>query len=127
MQNLEEHSLISRFHDFRKRPFDGLDKRTVYQFWPAFESELKRKGLSPVLDLKFNPLPTEPTASLRKVAHDETAMTALVVAYDLALTAHSQPKVFKMIWLIFWTTRSIILGTKFFNFMSSSPARQLQV
>ena len=88
MQNLDESSLISRFHDFRKRPFDGLDKRTVYQFWPAFESELKRKGLSPVLDLKFNPLPTEPTASLRKVAHDEAAMTALVVAYDLALTAH---------------------------------------
>ncbi len=77
-----------RFYDFRKRPFDGLNKRTVYQFWPAFESELKRKGLSPVMDLRFNPLPTEPTASFRKAAYDDDAMKNLVTAYDAALSAH---------------------------------------
>jgi len=68
---MEDSSLTSRFYDFKKRPFDGINKRVTYQFWPAFESELKRKGLSPVMDLKFNPMPTEPTASFRKAAHDE--------------------------------------------------------
>ena len=86
MQNLDESTFTGgRFYDFRKRPFDGLNKRTVYQFWPAFESEMKRKGLSPVMDLRFNPLPTEPTASFRKVPHDDEAMQVLVTAYDAAL------------------------------------------
>jgi len=89
MQNMDESSYTNgRFYDFRKRPFDGLNKRTVYQFWPAFESELKRKGLSPVMDLRFNPLPTEPTASFRKAAYDDDAMKNLVTAYDAALSAH---------------------------------------
>ena len=89
MQNLDESTFTGgRFFDFRKRPFDGLNKRTVYQFWPAFESEMKRKGLSPVMDLRFNPLPTEPTASFRKVAHDDAAMQVLVTAYDAALSGH---------------------------------------
>ncbi len=89
MQNLDESTFTGgRFYDFRKRPFDGLNKRTVYQFWPAFESEMKRKGLSPVMDLRFNPFPTEPTASFRKVAHDDEAMQVLVTAYDAALSGH---------------------------------------
>ena len=89
MQTLDESAFTGgRFYDFRKRPFDGLNKRTVYQFWPAFESEMKRKGLSPVMDLRFNPLPTEPTASFRKVAHDDEAMQVLVTAYDAALSGH---------------------------------------
>ena len=85
---MEESSLTSRFYDFRKRPFDGINKRIVYQFWPAFESELKRKGLSPVMDLKFNPMPTEPTASFRKVAYDDSVMQARLAAYDTAQTSH---------------------------------------
>jgi len=89
MQNLDESTFTGgRFYDFRKIPFDGLNKRTIYQFWPAFESEMKRKGLSPVMDLRFNPLPTEPTASFRKVAHDDEAMQVLVTAYDAALSGH---------------------------------------
>ena len=85
---MEDSSLTSRFCDFRKRPFDGINKRIVYQFWPAFESELKRKGLSPVMDLKFNPMPTEPTASFRKVAYDDSVMQARLAAYDTAQTSH---------------------------------------
>jgi len=85
---MEDSFLTSRFYDFKKRPFDGINKRVAYQFWPAFESELKRKGLSPVMDLKFNPMPTEPTASFRKVAHDDAVMQARLIAYDAAQTAH---------------------------------------
>ena len=85
---MEDNSLTSRFYNFRKRLFDGINKRIVYQFWPAFESELKRKGLSPVFDLKFNPMPTEPTASYRKVAYDDSVMQTRLIAYDEAQTAH---------------------------------------
>ena len=88
MQNSDENSATSRFYDFRTRPFDGINKRITYQFWPAFQSELKRKGLSSVLDDKYHPLPIEPTAALRKVAHDERVMTERLAVYDLALTTH---------------------------------------
>ena len=60
-----------RFFDFKKIPYDAVDPRLTYQFWPAFQSELKRKGLSAVLDLKFNPLPEEPLVAQRRLRHDE--------------------------------------------------------
>jgi hypothetical protein len=40
------------------------------------------------MDLRFNPLPTEPTASFRKAAYDDDAMKTLVITYDAALSAH---------------------------------------
>ena len=57
MPNSDDNSTTSRFYDFRTRPFDGINKRVTYQFWPAFESELKRKGLSSLFDEKYHPLP----------------------------------------------------------------------
>ncbi len=71
MDALSDDSSTPRFFDFKKHPYDAVDPRLTYQFWPAFQSELKRKGLSNVLDLKFNPLPEEPTVASRRIRHDE--------------------------------------------------------
>ena len=71
MDAFTEDSATPRFFDFKKRPYDGVDPRLTYQFWPAFQSELKRKGPSAVLDLRFNPLSDEPSVSLRRIRYDE--------------------------------------------------------
>ena len=71
MESLSDDSANPRFFDFKKRPYDAVNPRLTYQFWPAFQSELKRKGLSMVLDLRFNPMPLEPTVSFRRIKHDE--------------------------------------------------------
>jgi len=71
METFSEDSVTHRFFDFNKRPYDAVNPRLTYQFWPAFQSELKRKGLSTVLDLRFNPLPVEPKVSIRRIKHDE--------------------------------------------------------
>jgi hypothetical protein len=88
MQNSDDNSTTSPFYDFRTRPFDGINKRVTYQFWPAFESEPKRKGLSSVFDDKYHPLPITLSAAFRKVAHDERIMTERLAVYDLALTTY---------------------------------------
>ena len=54
----------------------------TYQFWPAFESELKRKGLSNVLDLKFNPLPLEPSVAVRRIKHDDVLAKQRLLKYE---------------------------------------------
>ncbi len=86
-----EDSANPRFFDFKKRPYDAVNPRLTYQFWPAFQSELKRKGLSTVLDLRFNPLPVEPTVSVRRIKHDEelakTRLTRYETEYDAFLLA----------------------------------------
>ena len=71
MDALSDDSSTPRFFDFKKHPYDAVDPRLTYQFWPAFQSELKRKGLSNVLVLKFNPLPEEPTVVSHRIRHDE--------------------------------------------------------
>ncbi len=86
-----EDSANPRFFDFKKRPYDAVNPRLTYQFWPAFQSELKRKGLSTVLDLRFNPLPVEPKVSVRRIKHDEelakTRLTRYETEYDAFLLA----------------------------------------
>ena len=71
-----------RFFDFKKRPYDAVNPRLTFQFWPAIQSELKRKGLSCVLDLQFNPLPPEPTASLRRIKHDDALAKTRLIKYE---------------------------------------------
>ena len=82
MESLSEDSVNPRFFDFRKRPYDAVNPRLTYQFWPAFQSELKRKGLSAVLDLRFNPFPAEPTASLRRLKHDDALAKRRLTQYE---------------------------------------------
>ena len=82
MDALTEDSGTPRFFDFKKHPYDAVDPRLTYQFWPAFQSELKRKGLSAVLDLKFNPLPEEPFVSQRRIRHDEALATKRLKQYE---------------------------------------------
>ena len=71
-----------RFFDFKKRPYDAVNPRLTFQFWPAFQSELRRKGLSSVLDLQFNPLPPEPTAALRRIQHDDALAKRRLLKYE---------------------------------------------
>ena len=86
MESLNEDIGNPRFFDFKKRPYDAVNPRLTYQFWPAFQSELKRKGLSTVLDLRFNPLPVEPKVSIRRIKHDDdlakTRLTQYETEYD---------------------------------------------
>jgi len=72
MESITEDLGNPRFFDFKKRPYDAVNPRLAYQFWPAFQSELKRKGLSSVLDLQFHPAPAEPTIAFRRINHDDT-------------------------------------------------------
>ena len=71
-----------RFFDFKKRPYDAVNPRLTFQFWPAFQSELRRKGLSNVLDLQFNPFPTEPSAALRRIKHDDQLAKTRLLKYE---------------------------------------------
>ena len=86
MDSISDDSVNPRFFDFKKRPYDAVNPRLTYQFWPAFQSELKRKGLSTVLDLRFNPLPVEPKVSIRRIKHDDdlakTRLTQYETEYD---------------------------------------------
>ena len=82
MDLIYEDSVNTRFFDFKKRPYDTVNPRLTYQFWPAFQSELKRKGLSTVLDLRFNPLPVEPTVSIRRIKHDDELAKARLARYE---------------------------------------------
>jgi hypothetical protein len=66
----------------------GIYERTEHQLWPSFQSELKRRGLYHVLDLHFNPLPTPPLLSFRKIAHDDKAIADRIALYDAALKDH---------------------------------------
>ncbi len=77
-----------RFCDFKKRPYDAVNPRLTFQFWPAFQSELKRKGLSSVLDLKFNPLPAEPKAAIRRIKHDDTLAKTRLERYETEYDAY---------------------------------------
>jgi len=88
MESISEDSTTPRFFDFRKRPYDAVNPRLTYQFWPAFQSELKRKGLSTVLDVRFNPLPVEPTVSLRRIKHDEELAKARLTQYETEYDAY---------------------------------------
>ena len=96
MDSSLEDSVNPRFYDFKKRPYDAVNPRLTYQFWPAFLSELKRKGLSSVMDLRFNSFPTEPTASLRRIKHDDALakrrLTQYETEYDaFLLTGSAEP------------------------------------
>ena len=82
MDALIDDSAAPRFFDFKKHPYDAVDPRLTYQFWPAFQSELKRKGLSTVLDLTFNPLPEEPIVSSRRIRHDEALAKRWLAQYE---------------------------------------------
>ena len=82
MDSVSEDSVNPRFFDFKKRPYDAVNPRLTYQFWPAFQSELKRKGLSTVMDLRFNPFPTEPTAALRRIKHDDALAKTRLTQYE---------------------------------------------
>ena len=89
MASASEDFANPRFFDFKKRPYDAVNPRLTYQFWPAYQSELKRKGLSTVMDLRFNPFPSEPTAALRRIRHDDalakTRLTQYETEYDAFL------------------------------------------
>ena len=67
---------------------NGIYERTEDQLWPSFQSELKRRGLYHVLDLHFNPLPTPPLSSFRKIAHDDKVIADRIALYDEALKDH---------------------------------------
>jgi len=82
MDAITDDSGTPRFFDFKKSPYDAVDPRLTYQFWPAFQSELKRKGLSAVLDLKFNPLPEEPFVAQRRLRHDEALAKTRLKQYE---------------------------------------------
>ena len=88
MDSTPEELGIPRFFDFRKSPYDAVNPRLTYQFWPAFQSELKRKGLSTVLDLQFNPLPIEPKAALRRTLHDDALAKARLEQYETEYDAY---------------------------------------
>ena len=82
MESLTEDIGNPRFFDFKKRPYDAVNPRLTLQFWPAFQSELKRKGLSSVLDLQFHPFPTEPTAAIRRIKHDDALAKKRLLQYE---------------------------------------------
>jgi hypothetical protein len=88
MDSVSEDSVNPRFFDFKKRPYDAVNPRLTYQFWPAFQSELKRKGLSTVMDLRFNPFPTEPTAALRRIKHDDALAKTRLTQYETEYDAY---------------------------------------
>jgi hypothetical protein len=77
-----------RFYDFKKRPYDAVNPRLTFQFWPAFQSELKRKGLSSVLDLQFNPFPAEPKAAICRIKHDDTLAKTRLERYETEYDAY---------------------------------------
>ena len=82
MESLNEDIGNPRFFYFKKRPYDAVNPRLTFQFWPAFQSELRRKGLSNVLDLQFNPFPTEPSAALRRIKHDDQLAKTRLLKYE---------------------------------------------
>ena len=96
MESLNEDIGNPRFFDFKKRPYDAVNPRLTFQFWPAFQSELRRKGLSSVLDVQFNPLPIEPSAALRRIKHDDLLAKTRLQKYetdydDFLLGAGTEP------------------------------------
>ena len=106
MDSSLEDSVNPRFYDFKKRPYDAVNPRLTYQFWPAFLSKLKRKGLSSVMDLRFNSFPTEPTASIRRIKHDDALakrrLTQYETEYDaFLLTSSAEPNLDLL--RFFWT------------------------
>ena len=76
MEFVQEDLGNPRFFDFKKRPYDAVNPRLTFQ------SELRRKGLSSVLDLQFNPLPPEPTAALRRIQHDDALAKRRLLKYE---------------------------------------------
>ncbi len=82
MESISEDLVNPRFFDFKKRPYDAVNPRLTYQFWPAFQSELKRKGMSTVLDLRVNPLPVEPKVSIRRIKHDKDLAKIRLTRYE---------------------------------------------
>ena len=88
MDSIHEELGNPRFFDFKKRPYDAVNPRLTFQFWPAFQSELKRKGLSSVLDLKFNPLPVPPKAAIRRIEHDDTLAKTRLEKYEVDFDAY---------------------------------------
>jgi hypothetical protein len=82
MDSIHEELGNPRFFDFKKRPYDAVNPRLTFQFWPAFQSELKRKGLSSVLDTQFNPFPAEPTAAIRRIKHDDILAKTRLKQYE---------------------------------------------
>jgi hypothetical protein len=88
MESTHEELGNPRFYDFKKRPYDAVNPRLTFQFWPAFHSELKRKGLSNVLDLQFNPLPAEPKAALRRIKHDDILAKTRLEQYETEYDAY---------------------------------------
>ena len=82
MESIHEELGNPRFYDFKKRPYDAVNPRLTFQFWPAFQSELKRKGLSSVLDTQFNPLPIEPKAAIRRIKHDDSLAKTRLAKYE---------------------------------------------
>ena len=82
MDSTVEDSANPQFYDFKKRPYDAVNPRLTYQFWPAFLSELKRKGLSSIMDLRFNPFPVELTASMRRLKHDDALAKRRLNQYE---------------------------------------------
>ena len=96
MDSTVEDSANPRFYDFKKRPYDAVNPCLTYQFWPAFLSELKRKGLSSVMDLRFIAFPVEPTAFIRRIRHDDALakrrLTQYETKYDaFLLTSSAEP------------------------------------
>ncbi len=88
MDSLPEELGNPRFFDFKKRPYDAVNPRLTFQFWPAFQYELKRKGLSSVLDVQFNPFPIEPTAALRRIKHDDALAKRRLEKYETDFDAY---------------------------------------
>jgi hypothetical protein len=88
MESITEDLGNPRFFDFKKRPYDAVNPRLAYQFWPAFQSELKRKGLSSVLDLQFHPAPAEPTIAFRRINHDDTLAKTRLAQYETEYDAY---------------------------------------
>jgi hypothetical protein len=82
MDSISEDLANPRFYDFKKHPYDAVNPRLTFQFWPAFQSELKRKGLSSVLDIQFNPSPIEPKAALRRIRHDDALTKTRLEKYE---------------------------------------------
>ena len=88
MDSISEDLGNPRFYDFKKRPYDAVNPRLTFQFWPAFQSELKRKSLSSVLDMQFNPSPIEPKAALRRIRHDDTLAKRRLEQYETEYDAY---------------------------------------
>ena len=88
MESFAEELGNPRFFDFKKCPYDAVNPRLTFQFWLAFQSKLKRKGLSSVLDVQFNPLPIEPTAALCRIKHDDLLAKTRLEKYETDFDAY---------------------------------------